>query len=276
MLCDNIKPRVELEEFIKLFRIVDFCFKDFENIPFKAYPPRPQECLQFYPRDSENVVYPNSRQIQSQNYAAITGQHTVVTNRHIGKNFITFQVVFQPGALCRLTGIPAVELMNGYWNAEDILGSDIKSINDQLGNTSSYNSMVDIVENFLLMLVRKQKKKIHSVDLIANFIINHCEINSIDWLAKEACLSHRQFDRKFKERIGINPKMYSRVVRFDRAFRIKNQFPNLDWLSIALRCGYQDYQHLAKEYKLFTGCTPVEFYSIETQAPERFFGDVEI
>ena len=46
----------------------------------------------------------------------------------------------------------------------------------------------------------------------------------------------------------------------------------MDWLSIALSCGYYDYQHLAKDYREFTGTTPVVFYQTDQKAPERLFG----
>ena len=78
-----------------------------------------------------------------------------------------------------------------------------------------------------------------------------------------------------KERKGINPKLFTRIIRLDKAFRLKNQYPDKDWLTIAIDCGYYDYQHLVKDYKEFTGFKPIECFALETKAPERFFGDVE-
>jgi AraC-like DNA-binding protein len=72
------------------------------------------------------------------------------------------------------------------------------------------------------------------------------------------------------------PKQFLQMARFDRAFRMKNRFPQKDWLSVALHCGYYDYQHLVKDYKEFTGYTPPQFFAIDNAAPERSLGDVEI
>lgn len=71
------------------------------------------------------------------------------------------------------------------------------------------------------------------------------------------------------------PSCLKRVIRFDKVFRYKNSNPQFDWLRIAVACDYHDYQHLVKEYKDFTGFTPVVFHEIENKAPERAFGLAE-
>jgi AraC-like DNA-binding protein len=67
---------------------------------------------------------------------------------------------------------------------------------------------------------------------------------SVDKLARVACLSHRQLDRKFKEWIGLSPKLFLQMARFDKTFRMKNRYPGKDWLAIAMHLEYHDYQHL--------------------------------
>lgn len=62
------------------------------------------------------------------------------------------------------------------------------------------------------------------------------------------------------------------MIRFNRAFNLKNKYPHKDWLSIAIECGYYDYQHLVKDYKEFTGLNPNEFHLLESQSPERILG----
>lgn len=89
----------------------------------------------------------------------------------------------------------------------------------------------------------------------------------------EHCLSLRQYERKFVERMGVSPRYFSKVTRFENAFRMKNKEPHLDWLSIAIRCGYHDYQHLVKSYKEFTNQTPTHFHLLDT--PERKFGETD-
>ncbi len=276
MLINEIKPAPSLQEYIRLYRIIDFHFSNTASIPLKMYSPRPEQCLQFYPKDTETVTYPGSRLTISNKRATITGQHTILNHRQVGNDFLSFQVVFQPGAFFRLTGISMQSLSNLYLDAEDIFGKRVREVNERLFIAGSYNEMIRIIDQFLATLVKQTKKQHHAVDDSGRLMLLEEEFFKVDSFIKQSCLSTRQFDRMFKERIGIAPKQYLQVVRFDKAFRMKNRHPYLDWLSIAIRCGYHDYQHLVKDYKAFTGYTPQQFFLIDNQAPERAFGDAEV
>jgi AraC-like DNA-binding protein len=77
------------------------------------------------------------------------------------------------------------------------------------------------------------------------------------------------------ERVGTNPKTYLRIVRFNKAYNIRNRYPGLDWLRIAMECDYHDYQHLVRDYIEFTGLRPREFHALERQSPECILGLAE-
>jgi AraC-like DNA-binding protein len=274
MFLDNIIPSNDLSEYIRKYTIVDVVFSPEQNLPFKAYPPHPQDCLQFYPRDTETVTFDSNR--YSGKRVVITGQFTAVSNRYIGRNFMTLQVVFQPGALHRLTGLPLNQLNNTYLDADLLLNKEVNLVNEQLFYAKTYPEMIRVVEHYLRQLVRTSKKEAHPLDCIGSKMLVNDEPNLLDWFASEACLCPRQFHRKFKERIGVSPKLFARIVRFNTAYRMKNKYPNMDWLTIAVHCGYYDYQHLVKDYKDLTGLTPVQFTEIENKSPERYFGDAEV
>ena len=276
MLLNEIKPSLFLTDFIRLYRIIDFHFTGAVTIPPKIYSPRPEQCLQFYPRDSETVKHLDSDSCVSNKKASCIGQHTKALQRYVGENFLSFQVLFQPGAFYRITGVFMHELANVYLDAEDIFGSCVREVNEELFKATSYTQMIQIVETFLSKLVRKTMGKEHPIDITSRMMFQQNEQYSLDSFLKASCLCHRQFDRMFKERVGIPPKQFLQIIRFDRAFRMKNRYPDKDWLSIAIHCGYHDYQHLVKDYKAFTGYTPKQFFEIDNGAPERMLGDVEV
>src|SRR5678815_1036701 len=78
----------------------------------------------------------------------------------------------------------------------------------------------------------------------------------IEQIASLACLSIRQFERVSKERVGFSPKLFSRLVRFSSAYRMRENFPLLSWTSIAYDCGYFDQMHLIRDFKEFAGVAP--------------------
>lgn len=123
---------------------VSFIFNLKMNSHFrlKPCPPGPEQCLAFYPFDTEAVEYPNNGLQVKHLPIALYGQFSQVTNRTIGRNFLVLQIVFTPGALYRLTGIPSHELCNCYVDAEMFLSSQIRFVNEQLTAAPNYVVML--------------------------------------------------------------------------------------------------------------------------------------
>jgi AraC-like DNA-binding protein len=230
----------------------------------------------FYLRDLQVVSYQKESKIQRHPKCTINGQHTMSTERFVQGNAWILQIVLQPSALYLLTGIPAFELTNSFIDAEDVWGKEIRNVHEQMCNTNGVEEVIRISEGFLEKLISRAKYSLQGIDKVRAVILNQNRSLSMDRLAADSCLSNRQFQRRFTERTGIGPKLFDKVVRFEKAFFMKNANPHLDWLSIALACGYYDYQHLVKDYKYFTNMTPTGFYELDTKAPERTFGVVEV
>ncbi|WP_247237429.1 helix-turn-helix domain-containing protein [Telluribacter sp. SYSU D00476] len=276
IVFDYRLPSPGLREYVRLFQIVGFEFAASETAPWKPYWPRPENCLSFYPRKTEIIEFADGHQEERRHRASVMGQPCVITNRQPSNNFMMFQIVFQPGALFRLTGVPANLLTNQFFDAEAIFSSEINLVNERLSSTGNYLEMVEIVEQFLWYLIRKEKYDVRPVDKVGMYLISSPKPVSMDWLARQACLSRKQFYRKFVERMGVSPKFYSRIVQFDNAVKMKNAHPEKDWLSIALDLGYYDYQHLVRDFREFTHLTPSAFYQQDSKAPERKYGFKEV
>jgi AraC-like DNA-binding protein len=267
MLLKDFLPKPENRHLVRLYRIVHFDFGPNSSGQTKVYPPRPEHTLCFFPREPEQVEYPDKKKYKTS--SIVTGQHDLAFSRTCKNDFLGLQVVFQPTGLYSLTGIPSTELCNQYVDAELLFSTNVRLINEQLYHAQSYDEMLAIAERFVSTL--RIKKTMTSISPVSQLLLQKDGI-SLDWLAKESSLSIRQFERCFRLQTGVSPKLFSRITRFDKAFRMKNQYPTMDWLSIAVSCGYYDYQHLVKDYKDFTGLTPPAFHNVENTAPERLFG----
>ncbi|MGC3945270.1 MAG: helix-turn-helix domain-containing protein [Chryseolinea sp.] len=274
MLLNEIFPCAELTKDIRLYRLVHFKFPRGISIPDKAYTPRPEHCLQFTLRGLFKLYHTGRG---SKSFTSLRpiflGQQTSTHYRVVPNEVLALQVVFQPWTILRWFGIASNELTNIVIDADRLFSKEVNHLNEKLACSSDYNAMISLVEKYLIAESRKMKVDVHRIDHVLNDFLT-LKIPSIDSMADKACLSYRQFDRKFIERTGITPKEYFRVVRFDQTFRMKNRIPELDWLSVAVKFGYHDYQHLAKDYKYFTGLTPHQLID-PSNAPEKLIGDAE-
>jgi AraC-like DNA-binding protein len=270
MVLKDFLPGPALEAFVRCYRIVHFQFEEGQAIPSKPYTPRPENCLAFYPYDTERVTYAGSGREVRHLPVVLAGQHLGVTHRYIGRNFLVVQIIFQTGALYRLTGIPLTELNNAYMPAEFVFQREVHLINEQLFHAQDYAAMIRILNRFVLDLVKSNKHDPHPIDTVCQRMLRSDTVVSLDRLAHAACYSIRQFERNFKNRTGVNPKVFSRLIRFDQAFRTRNARPGLDWQRIAFECNYYDYQHLVRDYKDFTGYSPTAFHALGS--PEESLG----
>ena len=284
MLIKYLPPKPALREFVRSFQIISWEFDKAATPPPKLLAPRPEHSLAFYVRDpqyfnfldtDELIKYPTSilSGIHEKTIVSIlSGIHEKTIVRDCGRDFLTIKVIFQPCALFRLTGIPARELVSNFIDAEVVFGKEIKHLYERLNSSNDLNEMINLIELYVEKHLLYKAKNESSIDKISEIMLNQVEFSGLEKLARQTSLSTRQLIRNFEERTGVSPKLFNRVVRFDKVYRFKNNNPDLDWLSVALACGYYDYQHLAKDYKDFTNSTPVGYFEIDQKAPERVFG----
>ncbi|MCK9402185.1 MAG: helix-turn-helix domain-containing protein [Chitinophagaceae bacterium] len=275
VILKDISPRASLQEYVRKYQIFRFLFNKEIIPPAKFHAPRPEHCITFYIKDAQKFSVFNSKTILTYPQCVINGMYTVPILRYGGNDFWAIKVVLQPSILYRLIKFPLGELTNKFINAEDVWGKEVRSICEQLNELKDLDEMLMAIEMFFENLVKNITKHPHPIDKVTNYILNIQNGASLDWLANQSCLSVRQFIRKFEERIGISAKKFEQIIRFDKAYRMKNSHPNYDWLYIAIACDYHDYQHLVKDFKEFTNLTPPSFYELEKKSPERSFGFYE-
>ena len=271
MILKDIEPAPSLKKYIQCYRIVHFEFNGFSEIPFKLCSPKPEICLHFILEGTLSIEYINSTKLTFSK-PVLAGQFTSVYKRQSSKKIVDFQIVFQPSALFFLAGIPGSEVTDQYKPATEVFSNCIDLIHERLMEANTINEKISIANEFVIYLINCSNKATHLIDETIHKIINFEDRIGMNGIASESCLCTKQFKRKFHERIGVNPKAFLRIARFNRAYNIKNKYPEIDWLRIAINCGYYDYQHLVRDYKDFTSMAPTEFHTAETQSPECLLG----
>ncbi|MBO0792853.1 MAG: AraC family transcriptional regulator [Ktedonobacteraceae bacterium] len=88
-------------------------------------------------------------------------------------------------------------------------------------------------------------------------------------LAADCGLSLRQLERRFKQCIGVSPKVFARLLRFEALRDSLIQGPGTSLADVASHFGYQDQAHVIHEFKRWAGCTPMAFLSFAKQRGKR-------
>lgn len=269
MIYQEIRPCPALQPFVQNYLLVHFSQVP-ENQRIKPYPTRIEQALVFFARGHIKSYDPLTSTLSKIAPNALFGQHVSRLNFHTitEPDFLMLMVIFQPGAMYRLLGFSSNELTQEFCDAEAILNPDLQLVNDQIANAQNYPEMIDRAEAYLLRKLRNLKIDAHPIDRIGDLLLHNPTPFSLDCLANQANLSPRQFERKFSERMGIGPKLYSRISRFYQTFDYKEKHPQIDWLTVAVQFGYTDYDHLAKDFKQFTHVTPNIILREYAQRPE--------
>jgi AraC-like DNA-binding protein len=273
MIFSSIAPSPNLREFVRDYLIAHFRFDPGKPIPYKRYAPKPEQGVTFFVRGRPSIVDPLTDDVRVAPPVAIFGQQMKRCNVHLAPEFLMFRVHFQPGALFRMLNIPLYEFGEDYFDAELVLGIDVNGVSERLATARSYTEMVEAVEAFLARSMGRAAQKVLPVDrAVGRWTADPGHV-SLDWLARQACLSPRQLNRKFTERIGVGPKLYSRLVRFQGAYLFKMAHPSVAWPTVAMEFGYTDYQHMVRDFKQFTNVTPTAWLAEDRGSPENTLRD---
>ena len=168
-------------------------------------------------------------------------------------------VIFQPGGASAFFREPLNELFGERLQADLLQGhSDLRNIAEQLSETKNKADKLSLVERILTT-----KLNGHQTDQLISSSVEKIKSSKgyiqIHQLAKELYISQDSFEKRFRQKVGTTPKQFSRIIRLRNAINTHSHKKNLT--ETALDAGYFDQAHFIKDFKLFTGKTPREFFS---------------
>lgn len=268
MRYQNFFPCPELKEFVRNYTVIHLHFEPGESIPAKHRSPKAEQKIVFYIHGSVNLLDMQTGERSTPPPVSIFTHQLERKILQVSSDFFAIVVYLEPGTLYRLLKFPMTEFSQQYFNAGFFFTNELQLVREQLAEAKSIGAMIHIIERLLLARCKQSREKA-PVDLVATNVLSDPTTFSLDSMAHHACLSTKQFYRKFTQRIGISPKYFSRLSRFNHAYQYKLTHPYVSWSSIAQEFAYTDYHHMEKEFKEFLGVTPGEWVKNELAAPER-------
>jgi AraC-like DNA-binding protein len=169
-------------------------------------------------------------------------------------------VHFKPGGAFRFLGVPASELADTHVDLEALWGRFTQDLREQLCAAANPAKRFRLLERALLARLQNTVEEHRAVRAALDiFGRNAGEARTRD-LAAHLGLSQRHFIKLFSDQVGVTPKQFGRVQRFQRALELTRISATPDWADIAAACGYFDQSHFIHDFQTLSGLSPTEFH----------------
>lgn len=169
-------------------------------------------------------------------------------------------VNFTPTGLYQLTGIDLHYLTDKIVDAQVIFGDEINVLYEKIMHSKSPDKVIEAIEHFLIRKAQSIKKRNRScVSTSLDILNNSAGETTIKKLQQLTSTSPKTLERAFKSEIGMTPKMFQRLLRYNQAKYYIKENPEIDWWEMVIRFGFYDHSHFISEFRSFSGLTPMEY-----------------
>jgi AraC-like DNA-binding protein len=198
-------------------------------------------------------------QFQSFHGGVLSGAHSQFCVLDTTTLVTTMYVCFKPGGVCPFLPMPATALTNQVVELSLVFGTAALDLREQLLAARTHDDRVRILERFLLARLDWEQAPHPAVTFaLASFQDGH-QRRAISDVTAQLGLSPKHFISLFEEAVGLTPKVFCRVLRFQEVLqRIKRGQP-VRWADLALDCGYFDQAHFIHDFQTFAGLTPTAY-----------------
>jgi AraC-like DNA-binding protein len=170
-------------------------------------------------------------------------------------------VHFRPGGAWPFFGRPLSEFTDDVVELQDVLGSEASFLRERLLAAPTAELKFAILERFLLLRGGDRLYPDRAVHFAVEQMISMPMRLLIRDLAAKVGISQKHLINLFDQRVGMKPKQLDRVLRFQRVIQtLSTTKPKeVDWVEVAMECGYYDQAHFIHDFQAFSGMTPTGY-----------------
>lgn len=174
---------------------------------------------------------------------------------------------FRTGGAAPFFGFPLSELSGNVVELDLIWKREILALREQLLETATPEDKFNLLETYLVAKAQARLQPDRTVS-IALEMLRSWPVVPLRELASKLGLSHKQMLTRFDCRVGVTPKLASRIFRFQRALADINEAKSVPgWADLAVDCGYYDQAHLIHDFRELAGLTPAAYLRGRTDFP---------
>lgn len=253
-----IEPNNILRRYIKNYCIVEMN-SSIDFLPIERVYPNGNICIVFHYGSPSKFIEKNSDGYTETNLV-ICGQQTSYYDLSLSGKTGMILITFKPHGFTTFFNFSAKELSNENISLNLLLGNDANILENKLLNSYNNEQRIIHLENFLLKgLIFK--RDFDRVDYAIQLIENSKGQIKAQELSREVCLGIKQFERIFSDHVGINPKKFASIIRFQNVLQMSKHSKVLNMGQLAYDNGYYDQSHFIHDFKSLTGLSPRTFFN---------------
>ncbi len=191
--------------------------------------------------------------------AVVGGARSTFYVRDISEPVRSVGAELSPGASHLLFGVPADELAGRHTVLSDLWGRSAESAHGRLAEARDGEQQLQLFES-LLMARLPQVRGLHPA--VAQALQHFTTTSNVRAVVKQSGYSHRRFIALFQQAVGLTPKRYCRVLRFQKILERVAANNTISFVDLALAADYSDQAHFNREFQEFTGVTPTEYRQV--------------
>ena len=207
-----------------------------------------------------------NRKTHKVNDAWLSGiHHEPLEIQYKGKSNL-IGIRFYPHGIFPFLDIPIQETVNQVENIHSLWGLLHEEIMETLHTSNEQGKIYTALDQFLLKKISEKKTANHQVIEQVVRLIKANPNQSIPDLASTLGFTQRHLNRIFKDQTGVNPKLLAQIFRFEKAYSYLHAQQEEVVSEVIHLLGYYDQAHFNKEFKRFSGMTPIEYRKRATES----------
>lgn len=214
----------------------------------------------------------NVSRFQSLRGSVISGAHTGFTVIDTDCQRLMIGINFRPGGAFPFFNLPASELCDTSVSLDTLWGANAGDLREQLLEAATTEERFHILERFLLAhsTLAWHPAAAFALKEFQNADQQPCsQPQRVADVIERSGLSSRRFIQVFSDQVGMTPKLFCRVRRFQEALhQIRGEQP-VEWATIALQCGYFDQAHFIHDFRAFSGLNPTTYLAQQGEHPNH-------
>jgi len=174
-------------------------------------------------------------------------------------------IKLKPTALTQLFGTHMLDLTDSVVE----LPVEMMQIESTMSKGSNFDECVSKLDDYFRALIREKELPANPVEAAVQYIFEKHGMVTVKDLCELVGVGERQLENLFKKYVGLSPKFYARLIRFNYIFELVQQNNN-NWSDLAYQAAFYDQSHFIRNFKDFTGENPTD-YAFDEKTMANFF-----